>query len=66
MIKLAPTDARGWRNRGMIRLYKGDNKGGLADYETVLGLVVGNDVVHAIQFPKLVARVFSAGLVPMQ
>ena len=33
MIRLAPTDARGWRNRGMIRLYKGDNKGGLADYD---------------------------------
>jgi len=33
VIKLAPTDARGWRNRGMIRLYKGDNKGGRADYD---------------------------------
>jgi len=33
VIKLAPEDARGWRNRGMIRLYKGDNKGGLADYD---------------------------------
>src|ERR1700682_2053868 len=33
VIRLAPTDARGWRNRGMIRLYKGDNKGGLADYD---------------------------------
>jgi len=37
-IKLAPTDARGWRNRGMIRLYQGDNKGGLADYD------------HAVQY----------------
>ena len=33
VIRLAPTDARGWRNRGMIRLYKGDNRGGLADYD---------------------------------
>jgi tetratricopeptide (TPR) repeat protein len=33
VIRLAPTDPRGWRNRGMIRLYKGDNKGGLADYD---------------------------------
>ena len=33
VIRLAPTDARGWRNRGMIRLYKGDNKGRLADYD---------------------------------
>jgi tetratricopeptide (TPR) repeat protein len=33
VIRLAPTDARGWRNRGMIRLYQGDNKGGLADYD---------------------------------
>ena len=36
VIRLAPTDARGWRNRGMIRLYKGDNKGGLADYDKAL------------------------------
>jgi len=35
-IRLAPTDARGWRNRGMIRLYQGDNKGGLADYDKAL------------------------------
>ena len=35
-IRLAPTDARGWRNRGMIRLYRGDNKGGLADYDKAL------------------------------
>jgi len=28
VTKLAPADARGWRNRGMIRLYQGDNKGG--------------------------------------
>lgn len=33
VIGLAPTDARGWRNRGLIRLYQGDNKGGLADYD---------------------------------
>ena len=36
VIRLAPKDARGWRNRGMIRLYKGDNKGGLADYDKAL------------------------------
>jgi tetratricopeptide (TPR) repeat protein len=36
VIKLAPTDARGWRNRGMIRLFQGDNKGGLADYDKAL------------------------------
>jgi tetratricopeptide (TPR) repeat protein len=36
VTKLAPTDARGWRNRGMIRLYQGDNKGGLADYDKAL------------------------------
>jgi tetratricopeptide (TPR) repeat protein len=30
VIKLAPTDARGWRNRGLIRLFKGDNKGARA------------------------------------
>jgi len=36
VIKLAPNDARGWRNRGMIRLFKGDNKGGLADYDKAL------------------------------
>jgi tetratricopeptide (TPR) repeat protein len=36
VIKLAPTDARGWRNRGLIRLFKGDNKGGIADYDKAL------------------------------
>lgn len=36
VIRLAPTDARGWRNRGMIRLFTGDNKGGLADYDMAL------------------------------
>jgi tetratricopeptide (TPR) repeat protein len=35
-IRLAPTDARGWRNRGMIRLWQGDNKGGVADYDIAL------------------------------
>ncbi|BAC49984.1 bll4719 [Bradyrhizobium diazoefficiens USDA 110] len=35
-IRIAPTDARGWRNRGMIRLFQGDNKGGLADYDKAL------------------------------
>src|SRR5260370_26629156 len=34
--RIGPTDARGWRNRGMIRLYQGDNKGGLADYDKAL------------------------------
>ena len=36
MIRIAPTDARGWRKRGMIRLYQGDNKGGLSDYDKPL------------------------------
>jgi tetratricopeptide (TPR) repeat protein len=36
VIKIAPEDARGWRNRGSIRLYQGDNKGGLADYDKAL------------------------------
>jgi len=36
VIKLAPNDARGWRNRGMIRLFKGDHKGGIADYNKAL------------------------------
>ena len=35
-IKADPTDARGWRNRGLIRLFKGDSKGGLADYDQAL------------------------------
>lgn len=34
--RIAPTDARGWRNRGMIRLFQGDNKGGIADYDKAL------------------------------
>src|SRR5204863_9475057 len=34
--RIAPTDARGWRNRGMIRLYQDDIKGGLADYDKAL------------------------------
>jgi tetratricopeptide (TPR) repeat protein len=36
VIKLAPTDARGWRNHGLIRLFQGDNKGGVADYDKAL------------------------------
>jgi tetratricopeptide (TPR) repeat protein len=36
VIRLAPEDARGWRNRGLIRLFQGDNKGGLADYDKAL------------------------------
>ena len=34
--RIARTDARGWRNRGMIRLFQGDSKGGLADYDKAL------------------------------
>ena len=34
--RIRSTDARGSRNRGMIRLYQGDNKGGLADYDKAL------------------------------
>ena len=34
--RIAPTDARAWRNRGLIRLYQGDNKGGVADYDKAL------------------------------
>jgi tetratricopeptide (TPR) repeat protein len=33
---MAPEDARGWRNRGLIRLFKGDHKGGIADYNKAL------------------------------
>ncbi len=36
VIRLAPEDARGWRNRGLIRLFQGDNKGGIADYDEAL------------------------------
>lgn len=36
VIKLAPTDARGWRNRGMIKLFQGDSRGGIADYDKAL------------------------------
>ena len=36
VIKLAPTDARGWRNRGMIKLFQGDTRGGLTDYDKAL------------------------------
>jgi tetratricopeptide (TPR) repeat protein len=36
VIRLAPEDARGWRNRGLIRLFQGDNKGGIADYDKAL------------------------------
>jgi len=35
-IRVAPTDARGWRNRGMIKLMKYDNAGGIADYDKAL------------------------------
>jgi Flp pilus assembly protein TadD len=33
-----PDDARGWRNRGMVRLLKGDNAGGIADYDKAIRL----------------------------
>ncbi len=36
VIKLAPSDARGWRNHGLIRLFQGDNKAGIADYDKAL------------------------------
>ena len=36
VIRMAPEDARGWRNRGVIRLFKGDNKGGITDYDKAL------------------------------
>ncbi len=36
VIKLAPADARGWRNRGVIRMLKGANKDALADYDKAL------------------------------
>ena len=35
-IRVAPTDARGWRNRGMIKLMKNDNAGGIADYNKAI------------------------------
>src|SRR4029077_15925862 len=35
-IKLDPQDARGWRNRGLIRLFKNDYRGGIADYNEAL------------------------------
>jgi len=36
VIRIAPEDARGWRNRGLIRLFQGDNKSGIADYDKAL------------------------------
>jgi tetratricopeptide (TPR) repeat protein len=36
VIRLAPTDARGWRNRGLTRLFQGDHKGGVSDYDKAL------------------------------
>ena len=36
VTKLAPEDARGWRNRGLIRFFQGNNKGGIADYDKAL------------------------------
>ena len=36
VIKLAPNDARGWRNRGLIRLFQENYKAGIADYNKAL------------------------------
>ena len=36
MIRLAPNDARGWRNRGLIRLFQQNYKAGIADYDKAL------------------------------
>ena len=33
VTRRAPSDARGCRSRGMIRLYQGDSQGRLADYQ---------------------------------
>jgi tetratricopeptide (TPR) repeat protein len=38
VIALMPADARGWRNRGLVRLFKGDNAGGIADYDKAIGI----------------------------
>ncbi len=35
-IRLAPNDARGWRNRGLIRLFQENYKAGIADYDKAL------------------------------
>lgn len=35
-IRLAPSDARGWRNRGLVRLFQGKYKAGIADYDKAL------------------------------
>src|SRR5690606_36125451 len=36
VIELLPNDARGWRNRGLIRLMKGDTKTAVADYDKAI------------------------------
>jgi tetratricopeptide (TPR) repeat protein len=36
VIRIAPNDARGWRNRGMIRLFQEKYKAGIADYDRAL------------------------------
>ena len=36
VIRLAPSDARGWRNRGLVRLFQGKHKAGIADYDKAL------------------------------
>ena len=36
VIEIAPKDARGWRNRALIKLMKDDFKGGIADYDEAL------------------------------
>jgi hypothetical protein len=35
-VRVAPTDARGWCNRGMIRLMKDDFAGSIADNNNAL------------------------------
>ncbi len=36
VVRIAPTDARGWRNRGLIRLMKEDFSAAIADYDKAL------------------------------
>jgi Flp pilus assembly protein TadD len=36
VTRIAPNDARGWRNRGLIRLFQENYKEGIADYDRAL------------------------------
>ena len=38
VIRLAPGDPRGWRNRGLIRPFKEDLAHGIADYDQAIKL----------------------------